>query len=87
MDIDEFMTYLFTPIVQVALIVGLAEVVKRLGMETRFIPLFDVAIGMIGGIMIYGVNLGYGILRGTLIGIALGLEACGLFSGCKNLLK
>lgn len=87
MDIDEFMTYLFTPIVQVALIVGLAEVVKRLGMETRFIPLFDVAIGLIGGIMIYGVNLGYGILRGTLIGIALGLEACGLFSGCKNLLK
>jgi len=87
MDIDEFMTYLFTPIVQVALIVGLAEVVKRLGMETRFIPLFDVAIGLIGGIMIYGVNLGYGILRGALIGIALGLEACGLFSGCKNLLK
>lgn len=87
MDIDEFMTYLFTPIVQVALIIGLAEVVKRLGMETRFIPLFDVAIGLIGGIMIYGVNLGYGILRGTLIGIALGLEACGLFSGCKNLLK
>lgn len=87
MDIDEFMTYLFTPIVQVALIIGLAEVVKRLGMETRFIPLFDVAIGLIGGIMIYGMNLGYGILRGTLIGIALGLEACGLFSGCKNLLK
>lgn len=87
MDIDEFMTYLFTPIVQVALIIGLAEVVKRLGMETRFIPLFDVAIGLIGGIMIYGVNLGYGILRGALIGIALGLEACGLFSGCKNLLK
>ena len=87
MDIDEFMTYLFTPIVQVALIIVLAVVVKRLGMETRFIPLFDVAIGLIGGIMIYGVNLGYGILRGALIGIALGLEACGLFSGCKNLLK
>lgn len=87
MDIDEFMTYLFTPIVQVALIIGLAEVVKRLGMETRFIPLFDVAIGLIGGIIIYGVDLGYGILRGALIGIALGLEACGLFSGCKNLLK
>lgn len=87
MDIDEFMAYLFTPIVQVALIIGLAEVVKRLGMETRFIPLFDVAIGLIGGIMIYGLGLGYGILRGALIGIALGLEACGLFSGCKNLLK
>lgn len=85
MDIDEFMTYLFTPIVQVAIIIGLAEVVKRLGLETRFIPLFDVVIGIIGGIMIYGVTLGYGVLRGALIGIALGLEACGLFSGCKNL--
>lgn len=85
MDIDEFMAYLFTPIVQVAIIIGLAEVVKKLGIETRFIPLFDVMLGMIGGILIYGVTLGYGILRGALIGIALGLEACGLFSGCKNL--
>lgn len=85
MGIDDFMANLFTPIVQVAIIIGLAEVAKRIGMETRFIPLLDVTLGLIGGIMIYGVTLGYGILRGAVIGIALGLEACGLFSGCKNL--
>jgi len=85
MGIDDFMTNLFTPIVQVAIIIGLAEVAKRMGLETRFIPLLDVTLGLIGGIMIYGITLGYGILRGAVIGIALGLEACGLFSGCKNL--
>jgi len=85
MGIDDFMTNLFTPIVQVAIIIGLAEVAKRMGLETRFIPLLDVTLGLIGGIMIYGITLGHGILRGAVIGIALGLEACGLFSGCKNL--
>lgn len=82
---EEFMTYLLTPVAQVAIIIGLAEVVKRMGMETRLIPLFDVILGITFGISVYGIGLGYGLLKSVLIGIALGLEACGLFSGCKNL--
>ena len=82
---EEFITYLLTPIAQVGIIIGLAEVVKRLGMETHLIPLFDVILGIIFGISVYGIGLGYGILKAVLIGIALGLEACGLFSGFKNL--
>lgn len=87
MGIDDVMTNLFAPIVQVGLIIGLAEVVKKMGLETRFIPIFDVVLGMICGILVYGVSLGYGFLRGVLIGIALGLEACGIFSSYKNVFK
>lgn len=87
MDIkqDELITEIFNPCIQIALIIGLAEVVKRLGLESRFIPLLDVLLGLIGGIYVYGISLGFGLLKGILIGIALGLEACGLFSGLKNL--
>lgn len=87
MTIDEFTTYLFTPLAQVGLIIGLAEIIKRLGLESRFIPLVDLVLGLISGIVVYGFGLGCGMLQGALIGIALGLEACGLFSGCKNLIQ
>lgn len=87
MGIDELKTFLLTPIAQVGLIIGLAEIIKRLGLESRFIPLVDISLGLISGIEIYSVGLGYPISEGILIGFALGLEACGLFSGCKNLFK
>jgi hypothetical protein len=87
MGIDELKTFLLTPIAQVGVIIGLAEIIKRLGMESRFIPLVDVGLGLISGIEIYSAGLGYPISEGVLIGVALGLEACGLFSGCKNLFQ
>lgn len=87
MSIDELINYLFTPLAQVGLIIGLAEIIKRLGLESRFIPLVDLVLGLISGIYVYSFGLGYGMLQGALIGIALGLEACGLFSGFKNLIQ
>lgn len=85
MDIGEMITYLLTPVAQVALIMGLAELLKRVGTPTRYIPLLDLALGLVSGIFIYGMALEYGIVDGVLVGIALGLSACGLFSGIKNL--
>ena len=84
MDINELITYLFTPVAQVALIIGLAELIKRAGCPTRYIPVIDLALGILSGITIYGYTMGYGIINGILVGIALGLSACGLFSGLKN---
>lgn len=86
MNINELITYLLSPVAQIALIMGLAEVAKRLGLNKKFIPLFDLAIGIISGVCIYGVALKYGVVNGILLGIALGLSACGLFSGIKNTL-
>ena len=85
MDIMELTAYLLTPAAQVALIIGLAEIVKQCGLDKKWVPLVDVGLGLISGIGVYGVLLGQGIVNGIVIGLALGLSACGLFSGIKNL--
>lgn len=83
--INELMPYLLTPIAQVALIMGIAEIVKRLGLKKNYIPLVDVGLGLVFGIVVYTIYSGMHPVEGILIGMALGLSACGLFSGVKNL--
>lgn len=87
MDTQELITYLLTPVAQVALIMGLAEVIKRMGLESRWIPLVDLGLGILSGVGVYGYALKYGLIDGIILGIALGLSACGLFSGIKNTLE
>lgn len=84
MDINELLTYLVTPVAQVALIMALAELVKRLGLDARWIPLVDLVLGILSGIVIYTIYTGLQVIEGVVLGIALGLSACGLFSGVKN---
>lgn len=87
MNVMDLIGYLLTPTAQVALIIGIAELIKRAGMNSKFIPLVDVGLGLVSGICVYGLALGYGWVNGILLGLALGLSACGLFSGIKNLFQ
>ena len=77
------MEYLTTS-VQIAIIIGLAQVIKKLGCPTKWIPLIDVALGVVSGVFVFGLYLKYGITEGIVMGIVMGLTACGLFSGVKN---
>ena len=86
MNVMDLIAYLLTPTAQVALIIGIAELVKKAGMNSKYIPLVDVALGLVSGICVYGLAMGYGMVNGSLLGLALGLSACGLFSGVKNML-
>ena len=52
MDINDLVTYLLTPIAQVALIMALAEVVKRIGLKSKWIPLVDLGLGIVAGLAI-----------------------------------
>lgn len=61
--------------------------VKKIGFPAKYIPLFDVVLGLIGGIVVYGYSMDYGLIKGFMIGLAIGLSACGLFSGLKNLVE
>ncbi|MBQ2581312.1 MAG: hypothetical protein II574_06760, partial [Ruminococcus sp.] len=70
-----------------ALVIGLAELCKKIGCPTKYIPLIDLGLGLMGGLAVFGFELGYGALKGVMIGLAMGLSACGLFSGAKNLMK
>lgn len=84
MNVNELITYLLTPVAQIALIMGLAEVIKRLELiDVKYIPVVDIILGLICGICIYSGEQSMTV--SVLIGLFLGLSACGLFSGVKNL--
>ena len=87
MELNELITYLLTPIAQIALIMAIAEVVKKLGLKHKYIPLVDLALGLIAGILVYTAYMGYHPVEGVVVGLALGLTACGTFSGLKNLIE
>lgn len=84
---DELINYLLAPVGQVALIIGLAQLAKNLGLKSKLIPLFDVILGLVSGILVYFVEFKYGFVQSIMIGLAIGLSACGLFSGIKNILE
>lgn len=81
---NDFVSYLLSPAVQVALIMGLAELWKRVELPKRWIPLVDLLVGLVFGFLVYR---DYGFVKALMIGIAEGLSACGLFSGIKNTLE
>lgn len=83
-DKDVF-SFLVSPTASISLIIALAEFVKLLGVQTRFIPVFDLLFGLFFGLLIYTVEMKLSLAKGILAGLALGLSACGLFSGAKNL--
>lgn len=85
MNVDELIKYLLTPIGQIAIIIALAEMIKKLEIvPKKFIPLIDVILGIISGLVVFGYSMGLGAIKGVILGLAIGLSACGLFSGIKN---
>lgn len=87
MDINELITYLLTPVAQIAIIMAIAEIIKKLGMNSKYIPVIDLALGLIFGLVIYTAEMNYSPVEGILVGLALGLSACGAFSGIKNFIE
>jgi len=69
-------------VVGVGLITGLTEVVKRSGVNTRYIPLVAVVFGIIYGLALGGVSV-----HSVVTGIIAGLTSVGLYSGVKNTIK
>lgn len=62
-------------LVIVPVVMGLVEVVKRVGVPVRFAPLLAVVLG---GLSVFVVDIT------PLMGIVYGLTACGLYSGVKT---
>ena len=82
------MGYLFTDAGLVGLIIAISELFKRVELvETKWLPIVDVVAGLILGIVVRGYMDGEGLVRGLIFGLALGLSACGLFSGTKNVVE
>lgn len=83
--VDELLETLLTPAAQIAITMGLAEVLKRTEIfKASIIPAINILLGLVCGIFVYGFILQYGILRGIVLGVAIGLASGGLFSGIKE---
>jgi hypothetical protein len=65
-----------------------AEMIKKLDIvPKKFIPLIDVVLGITSGLLVFGYSMELGAIKGVILGLAIGLSACGLFSGIKNVTK
>ena len=71
----------YAGIALIPLVIGLAEVIKKIGLNSKFIPLVNLILGLIAGIIF--LNPG-DIKAGIIQGLFIGLSASGLYSGVKN---
>jgi len=68
----------------VPLIIGLSEVIKRIGFNQKFIPVVNLILGLAAGIIFTSPdNIKVGIIQG----IFIGLSASGLYSSTKNVVQ
>jgi len=65
----------------VPIIIGLAEIAKRLGVPKKYLPVLDLVLGIVAGFIYAAPG---NAKEAALVGIALGLSASGLYSGVKN---
>jgi len=75
----DFSTFEISGIFIIPLLNGIAEVLKKLGVPTKYIPIINVIIGVAIGVFFNWGNLLYGILSG----ITIGLTASGLYDTVK----
>jgi L-cystine uptake protein TcyP (sodium:dicarboxylate symporter family) len=68
----------------IPLIVGVVELLKQLGLPTKFSALVAAILGIVIGVVYVAPG---DILRGILVGLSLGLAASGLYSGVKNTIE
>lgn len=66
----------------VAVTMGVTEVIKIIIGNTRFTPLIALFLGVGVALGAFDVNF-----QAVLTGLAIGLSACGLFSGTKAVIK
>ena len=75
---EELLVYAGIP--AVLLIMGIAEMLKGLGFNAKFLPIVNLMLGLAAGIILNQND----VLKGIFTGLAVGLSASGLYSGVKN---
>lgn len=70
----------------VVIIIGIIQVFKAFGLETKLAPVVAIVLGlaMSFGYSFYGETK---VFEAVVVGLALGLSAVGLYSGTKNTLQ
>lgn len=78
------MTFEITTAVLTALVIGIVEIAKQIGLNTKYAGLLAVILGILATL-----GLSFFQVTTTVIftGIVIGLSAAGLYSGAKALIK
>ncbi|EEM07896.1 holin [Bacillus pseudomycoides] len=69
--------------VMIAIVVGLSQIAKTIGLQTKYIPLLNLTLGIVLGVLFLSQDIKTSIFQGIIIG----LTASGLFDHTKILKK
>ncbi|UYX50048.1 holin [Bacillus thuringiensis] len=69
--------------VMIGIIVGLSQIVKTVGLQTKYVPLLNLTLGIVLGVLFLGGDIKTNVFQGIIIG----LSASGLFDHTKIIKK
>ncbi|MEB9905418.1 holin [Bacillus anthracis] len=69
--------------VMIGIVVGLSQIVKTIGLQTKYIPLLNLTLGIVLGVLFLDGDIKTNVFQGIIIG----LSASGLFDHTKIMKK
>lgn len=67
----------------IGVVVGISQIVKTMGLQTKYIPLFNLTLGITLGVLFLSQDIKVNLFQGMIIG----LSASGLFDHTKIVKK
>ncbi|MFF2885031.1 holin [Bacillus toyonensis] len=69
--------------VMIGIVVGLSQIAKTIGLQTKYVPLLNVTLGIVLGVLFLDGDIKTNVFQGIIIG----LSASGLFDHTKIMKK
>ncbi|PES17874.1 holin [Bacillus anthracis] len=69
--------------VMIGIVVGLSQIVKTVGLQTKYVPLLNLTLGIVLGVLFLDGDIKTNVFQG----ITIGLSASGLFDQTKIMKK
>ncbi|AJH74440.1 putative holin [Bacillus cereus ATCC 4342] len=70
-------------VVMIGIVVGLSQIVKTIGLQTKYVPLLNLTLGIVLGVLFLDGDIKTNVFQGIIIG----LSASGLFDHTKIIKK
>ncbi|MEX0137528.1 holin [Bacillus nitratireducens] len=67
----------------IGVVVGLSQIAKTIGLQTKYVPLLNLTLGIVLGVLFLGGDIKTNVFQGIIIG----LSASGLFDHTKIMKK
>ncbi|MGG1329441.1 holin [Bacillus tropicus] len=74
---------MFEITVMIGIVVGLSQIGKTIGLQTKYVPLLKLTLGIMLGVLFMGGDIKTNVFQGIIIG----LSASGLFDHTKIIKK